>query len=141
MTNREQPELYQSDPGDGWRLLWRGEVVLRGDQCKRGNDDWIDVPNPGYVYSSGLYWPHRRRIPIDAPQPDLVSAPPHYRQGDIECIDAIRAALTPEEFRGFCKGNVIKYTWRERHKAGNADLKKCGDYLNYATSIKTKVTE
>ena len=33
----------------------------------------------------------------------------HYRHGEIECIDAIQAALTPEEFRGFCKGNVLKY--------------------------------
>ena len=47
---------------------------------------------------------------------DPVSQPDHYRQGDIECIDAIEAALTAEEFRGFCKGNVMKYVWRERHK-------------------------
>src|SRR5690606_10576655 len=31
---------------------------------------------------------------------DNVNKPAHYRQGEIECIDAIRAALTPEEFRG-----------------------------------------
>jgi hypothetical protein len=70
------------------------------------------------------------------PQPDLVNAPPHYRQGGIECIDAIRAALTPEEFRGFCKGNVIKYAWRERHKGGDADLSKAGDYLDYIKQAK-----
>lgn len=69
-------------------------------------------------------------------QPDLVNAPQHYRQGEIECIDAIRSALTDEEFRGFCKGNVIKYTWRERHKAGDADLSKAGDYLEYTKQTK-----
>jgi hypothetical protein len=47
---------------------------------------------------------------------DLINHPPHYTQGDIECIDAIQAALTPEEFRGYCKGNVMKYVWREQHK-------------------------
>lgn len=55
-----------------------------------------------------------------------------YRHGDVECIDAIRAALTPEEFRGFCKGNVIKYVWRERYKGGDADLVKAKDYICYA---------
>lgn len=56
----------------------------------------------------------------------------HYNQGTIECIDAIRSALTPEEFRGFCKGNIIKYVWRERKKGGLADLLKASDYLDWA---------
>jgi hypothetical protein len=76
------------------------------------------------------YASYRRRTTTDATQPDLVNAPPHYRQGGIECIDAIRAALTDEEFRGFIKGNAIKYTWREKHKGGNKDLKKAAWYLN-----------
>ena len=54
-----------------------------------------------------------------------------YKHGDVECIDAIRAALTPEEFRGFCKGNVLKYVWRERHKGGAEDLRKASDYLDW----------
>lgn len=53
-----------------------------------------------------------------------------YDHGDLSCIDAIRAALTSEEFRGFCKGNVIKYAWRERQKGGDDDLYKAEDYLH-----------
>lgn len=60
---------------------------------------------------------------------DNVNQPAHYTGGSIECIDAIRAALTLEEFRGFCKGNVIKYTWRERIKGGDESLKKAEWYL------------
>ena len=60
----------------------------------------------------------------------------HYREGAIECIDAIRAALTPEEFRGFCKGNVIKYCWRERSKGGDQDLIKLQDYAKWATQAR-----
>ena len=59
---------------------------------------------------------------------DLVNQPPHYTQGEIECIDAIEAALTPEEFRGYCKGNALKYIWRERHK-GEDSLAKGAWYL------------
>ena len=55
-----------------------------------------------------------------------------YAHGDIECIDAIRSALTEDEFRGFCKGNVLKYVWRERYKGGEADLAKAADYLKWA---------
>lgn len=63
---------------------------------------------------------------------DVVNHPAHYTKGDIECIDAIRAALTVEEFRGYCKGNAMKYTWRERHKGGDEDLKKGVWYLRKA---------
>jgi hypothetical protein len=60
---------------------------------------------------------------------DLVNSPPHYRQGDVECIDAIESALTAEEFRGYCKGNALKYIWRERHKGQDESLKKAIWYL------------
>lgn len=63
---------------------------------------------------------------------DPVNHPSHYTNGDIECLDAIKAALTPEEFRGFCKGNAIKYVWRERLKGGGQDLAKAGFYLDRA---------
>lgn len=61
---------------------------------------------------------------------DEVNHPTHYTQGGIECIDAIQAQLTPEEFRGFLKGNVAKYLWREREKQGNVSLGKAQWYLN-----------
>lgn len=52
-----------------------------------------------------------------------------YAHGDIECIDAIKAALSPGEWRGFIKGNVLKYVWREAYKGGDCDLRKALDYL------------
>jgi hypothetical protein len=61
---------------------------------------------------------------------DPVNHPLHYTQGDgIECIEAIQAALTPEEFRGYCKGNVLKYVWREKHKGSTESLQKAVWYL------------
>ena len=35
---------------------------------------------------------------------DPVDKPMHYAAGSVECIDAIEAQLTPEEFRGYLKG-------------------------------------
>lgn len=70
----------------------------------------------------------------NAPQngADAVSHPLHYTtQGGVECIDAIRAALGPVGFQEYCRGNVIKYMWRWRHKGGLEDLKKAQVYLNW----------
>lgn len=60
---------------------------------------------------------------------DAVQHPTHYNSGTIEVIDIIKDQLTPEEFRGYIKGNVIKYITRERLKNGVEDLRKAEKYL------------
>jgi hypothetical protein len=132
MSEREQP-----DPGEGWRLATGDD--WKDDRCEVWCDRWTVRFNVGKPFDpeKNVYY----RIPDDAPQPDLVNAPPHYRQGGIECIGAIRAALTEEEFRGFVKGNAIKYVWREKHKGGDEDLKKAAWYLNRIETIKTEATK
>lgn len=55
---------------------------------------------------------------------------PNYYKGNIECIEAIKASMTCEEYRGFLKGQVMKYTWRYREKGGVVDLQKAGWYLD-----------
>jgi len=59
---------------------------------------------------------------------DVVNKPKHYNQGDIECIDAIEAMLTHEEFIGYLRGNSLKYRWRFRYKNGIEDLRKAEWY-------------
>lgn len=61
---------------------------------------------------------------------DNVNHPSHYTEGDVECIDAIKASMSFEEFVGYLKGNCVKYLWRYRNK-GKAleDLKKAQWYL------------
>lgn len=61
---------------------------------------------------------------------DIVNKPAHYNQSAIECIEAIEAALGKEQFKGYLKGNLIKYIWRTDHKNGMEDLKKAQWYLN-----------
>lgn len=53
-------------------------------------------------------------------QHDPINHPPHYKHGGIETIDIIRMALTDDEFRGYCKGNILKYRERAQFK-GNAE--------------------
>jgi hypothetical protein len=53
-----------------------------------------------------------------------------HDESGITCINAIRAALSPEEYKGFLKGCVIKYVWRENAKGHSADALKAQDYAN-----------
>lgn len=68
--------------------------------------------------------------PINTSTSDNVNHPDHYTQGNIECIDAIKAIMTPEEFKGFLRGNVMKYIWRTEKKNGTEDLEKAKWYLD-----------
>ena len=69
---------------------------------------------------------------------DAINKPAHYNQGSIECIDAMQQILTPEEFRGFLKGNVFKYLWREKGKNGIEDLRKGKDYFDWLIELVEK---
>lgn len=70
-----------------------------------------------------------------------VEHPNHYCQGGIECIKAIEAAMTPYGFQDYCKGNVLKYIWRWRDKAGVEDLKKAQVYLKWLIESAEKEIE
>ena len=59
---------------------------------------------------------------------DKVNHPEHYNQGTIECIDAIEAMLSHEEFVGYLRGNSLKYRWRFRYKNGIEDVRKAEWY-------------
>ena len=64
-------------------------------------------------------------------QPDLVNHPPHYTDGGIECIEAIEAQSTIEEYRGYLRSCCVKYLWRYRLKGQPLqDLEKCQWYLS-----------
>jgi len=63
---------------------------------------------------------------------DNVNSPKHYTVGGIEVIDIIEAKLTKEEYIGYLKGNIIKYTLRSSFK-GNLvqDMEKADVYKNW----------
>ena len=61
---------------------------------------------------------------------DPVNHPPHYTQGGMECIEAIKAATVGlEGIEAVCTGNAIKYIWRWKQKNGTEDLKKARWYI------------
>ena len=62
---------------------------------------------------------------------DNVLKPSHYADKEIEVIDYIEDTLTPEQYTGYCLGNVIKYISRYRKKNGIEDLHKAQVYLDW----------
>jgi hypothetical protein len=69
---------------------------------------------------------------------DPVNSPKHYADtcGGIECIEAIEASMSMEEFKGFLKGNVQKYVWRYAQKNGAEDLNKAKWYLDRLITLR-----
>ena len=62
--------------------------------------------------------------------------PAHYQKGGVECIEAIEASMSKEAFKGFLKGNCIKYIYRYENKNGAEDLKKAEWYLLRLTALR-----
>ena len=67
---------------------------------------------------------------------DMIGAPYHYNTGNIECIDAIEESMSSVAFKGYLKGNCMKYLWRYDYKGKQVeDLQKAGWYLNRLTAM------
>lgn len=55
----------------------------------------------------------------------------HYRRLTPQPVELLKCWLTPEEFKGFLRGNVIKYLARYQYKGGVQDLEKAKQYLEW----------
>ena len=64
---------------------------------------------------------------------DNVKNPSHYTHGNIECIEAIKSAISgiTDPFEAYCTGNIIKYAWRWNDKNGIEDLAKAKQYIEF----------
>lgn len=68
----------------------------------------------------------------------------YYDVGGIPTIDYIRAKLSDAEFRGFCLGNVLKYSSRAGIKEGStvvSDYEKANYYLVLLKTLDSKPDE
>lgn len=55
----------------------------------------------------------------------------HYKDMPVQPWTVMQAVLTPEEFRGFLKGNIIKYAMRQ----GRKDSDDAGKALHYMQKL------
>lgn len=62
---------------------------------------------------------------------DNINEPPHYGNGEIECIDYMKDNMDHMMFMGYLEGNAKKYMHRYRHKGKPVeDLEKAQWYLD-----------
>ena len=115
--------LFNGKCANGLCSAWNKSCVRNGSE------------SCGFFMSLDTFKKHDEK---ETTKSDTVMHPSHYCQGGIECIKAIEASMTPEEFQGYCKGNVIKYCWRFREKNGLEDLKKAQVYLGWMIESKEK---
>ena len=59
----------------------------------------------------------------------------HYMNMGVQPWKAMESWMTPEEFRGFLKGNAIKYLARSNAKGGATDVRKAGHYIEKLTEV------
>ena len=60
---------------------------------------------------------------------DLQVSGNHYKDMAVQPWAVMEAVLTPEEFRGFLKGNIIKYSMRQGKKQDSDDANKAKHYM------------
>lgn len=66
---------------------------------------------------------------------DLINHPDHYMVGGFEAIDVIASKMDLIEYRGYLRGNVMKYVMRCKYKdQEEQDLKKALWYLSRLVS-------
>jgi hypothetical protein len=62
----------------------------------------------------------------------------HYKDMGMQPWHVMEAVLTPEEFQGFLKGNIIKYAMRQGKKEGTDDSNKAQHYKMKLDEIRNK---
>lgn len=76
---------------------------------------------------------------VDTSKDDMVEHPPHYNKYEREVIDSIRGLCTPDEFRGYLKGNIIKYSARYSDKDGIRDIDKLAQYTQFLREFEVEM--
>lgn len=126
------PENKEIPNRDGYVTFYLGNKKIFADLEEGGIQK---EPNDSFFFTEEQVKAIReffsgKKADID----DAVKSPKHYKLPglNIESIDVLRAALTPEEFKGFCKGNALKYLIRAGKKDDELqDLKKAGVYIGW----------
>ncbi len=59
----------------------------------------------------------------------------HYKNMPVQPWSVMEAVLKPEEFRGFLKGNIIKYSMRAGRKDGSDDAGKAKHYMHKLAEV------
>ena len=119
----------EGKPYVGGSELTPEEGLDRGDVLNQYGD-WQVVDKDVSIRADVIIHAVPSGVKLADQDDDPVNHPSHYTRGGIECIDAIKASMSLEAFRGFLQGNAMKYIWRHDLKGKPVeDLEKAMWYL------------
>jgi hypothetical protein len=72
---------------------------------------------------------------MTTPADDMQVSGNHYKEMPIQPWAVMEAVLTHEEFVGFLKGNILKYSLRAGRKEGSDDVNKAWHYKQKLTEV------
>lgn len=119
--------------GDGIPTLKNVDIRYRG-----GDEAENVTPKPGSAIWNWRGDPHpdendivayRIREEKESVTSKQVGGNHYAKLGDYQPWEVLRRWLTPEEFRGYLKGEAIVYLARERDKGGLTDIEKSAHVL------------
>lgn len=98
-----------------------GTIVAQRERVTGVNDDRLLASLNDFPLVSEKY-----------PKHDNINHPLRYTKGDIECIDAIKAATIGKTgIEAVDVGHVIRYLWRYEEKDGLESVKKAEWYIKH----------
>jgi hypothetical protein len=97
-------------------------MIATSNQLPLFNDDWTPEEEEAM---------RRIQTQLTASANDMQVGGRHYKDMDPQPWAVMEALLTPEEFRGFLKGNMIKYAMRQ----GKKDSPDAGKYWHYMKKL------
>ena len=129
---------YLNDWSGLAKVIWQRathpeELPFVDDETKYTDDEVKYMDENGQGRSQSLNDQYTEIEQVRQALKDNVNHPSHYADSAIECIDAMEAMMTPEQFIGYLRGNLFKYQWRYEKKNGIEDLKKAQWYLEKLT--------
>ena len=116
------------------KLAEKGQVLERAESSSKTPTPDVQFKPIKRIEQLLNEWNPPKIPEVMVVQPDPVNHPAHYTHGGIETIDFIQAKLTPEEFRGYLKGNILKYGSRIGHKEN--DMQDAGKLAWYTNKLR-----
>jgi len=129
---------FDLDSGADWDVLeeWKNmknkDSLVICDSCAN-NDETCTACNSCISGSNFVMMPGIWKLEEKTEKLSCSKDPKsrYYDAGGIETLDIIKAKLTPEQYRGFLLGNIIKYSCRVNHKGNfDRDIEKVRFYGN-----------
>ena len=126
-----------------YRVIVEGSYFFKGDIVRRSGSSLDDGCSVRFVGSSGaigfLLIGDVEEIIPDSDQKETVYVntglpkdSTHYQHTLLQPLEIMQRIMAPEEFKGFLKGNILKYSIRGGNKQGEPAEKELGKVETYS---------